>query len=464
MKKIIFILAVFIAFSCSNDLTKMNVDTKNATEVPGETLFSNAQKNLVNYMVSTNVNTNITKMIAQYWTETTYIDEANFDVGNRAIPRNTWNTLYRDVLKDFKESTELISAAVTVPSLPTVKSNKLAIIEIMNVFTFKVLVDTFGDVPYSQALDADNVNPSYDGAASIYTDLLARLNAALSSLNAGSGSFDGADLVYGGNVANWVKFGNAIKLEFGIMMNNAATAAAGAAGTYTSNADDANFAYLDATPNTNPIWVDLVQSGRSDFVVTSTLVDKMVALNDPRISAYMADNIVPYTGGTYGDSNSFNLYSHVSDKVSAKTFPGTISSFSETEFLKAEAVKMGLLSGDAETFYNSGVTASIESWTGDASTAVAYLATDAPYNDANWQESIGTQAWLALYNRGFAAWKSWRRMDYPVLALPAATSNPIPLRLPYPVSEQTLNGANYTAAAAAVGGDLMTTHLFWDNN
>ncbi len=249
----------------------MNVDTKNATEVPGETLFSNAQKNLVNYMVSTNVNTNITKMIAQYWTETTYIDEANFDVGNRAIPRNTWNRLYRDVLKDFKESTELISAAGD-GGLPTVKSNKLAIIEIMNVFTFKVLVDTFGDVPYSQALDADNVNPSYDGAASIYTDLLARLNAALSSLNAGSGSFDGADLVYGGNVANWVKFGNAIKLEFGIMMNNAATAAAGAAGTYTSNADDANFAYLDATPNTNPIWVDLVQSGRSDFVVTSTLV------------------------------------------------------------------------------------------------------------------------------------------------------------------------------------------------
>ncbi|AMC10660.1 hypothetical protein Lupro_05115 [Lutibacter profundi] len=464
MKKLIFILTLVVTFSCSSDLTDMNIDTKNATTVPGETLFSNAQKNLVDYMVSTNVNVNIYKMFAQYWTETTYTDEANYDVQNRAIPRNTWNRLYRDVLKDLDESSKIITEEGD-GGLPTVKANKLAIIEIMKVYTFKVLVDTFGNIPYSEALDADNVNPVYDDAAGIYSDLLARLNAAISGLSASAGSFDGADLIYNGNVSNWIKFGNAIKLEFGIMMNDASTTASGAAGTFTSIADNANFQYLDATPNTNPIWVDLVQSGRSDFVIANTLVDKMIALNDPRITAYMAENLGAgvFVGGPYADNNSFSAYTHVSDKVQAPDFPGTIFSYSQTELLKAEAVKKGLLSGSAQTFYNNGVTASIETWTGDSSLAASYLANDAPYDDANWQNSIGTQAWLALYNRGFEAWTTWRRLNYPTLNTAVISGLPVPTRLTYPVSEQTLNGANYTAAAAAIGGDNLSTPLFWDN-
>jgi hypothetical protein len=43
-----------------------------------------------------------------------------------------------------------------------------------------------------------------------------------------------------------------------------------------------------------------------------------------------------------------------------------------------------------------------------------------------------------------------------------AAYNEIPVRFTYPVREQTINGANYASAATAVGGDELTTKLFWD--
>ena len=80
----------------------------------------------------------------------------------------------------------------------------------------------------------------------------------------------------------------------------------------------------------------------------------------------------------------------------------------------------------------------------------------------NWKQKIGTQSWIALYNRGHEAWTTWRRLDYPVLTPPTDANSAVPLRYTYPVQEQNLNTANYTAAAAAIGGDIVETKLFWD--
>ena len=97
MKKILFIfLVLFVASSCTK-LEDMNEDTKRPTVVPSETLFTNAQRELADQLASLNVNTNVFKLFAQYITETTYTDEANYDVINRGIPDNTFRNLYRDV-------------------------------------------------------------------------------------------------------------------------------------------------------------------------------------------------------------------------------------------------------------------------------------------------------------------------------------------------------------------------------
>jgi hypothetical protein len=67
---------------------------------------------------------------------------------------------------------------------------------------------------------------------------------------------------------------------------------------------------------------------------------------------------------------------------------------------------------------------------------------------------IGNQLWLAMYNRGYEAWTAWR--DMPGFNLPAVSLLPVPTRLTYPISEQNLNQANYSAASA-IGGDEQTT-------
>lgn len=81
-----------------------------------------------------------------------------------------------------------------------------------------------------------------------------------------------------------------------------------------------------------------------------------------------------------------------------------------------------------------------------------------------WKEKIGTQKWIALFMQGFEAWTEYRRLDYPVLEVPVdAFVDQVPTRLVYPRSEHSLNPNNYQEAAAAMGGDLLTVKLFWDN-
>ena len=80
-------------------------------------------------------------------------------------------------------------------------------------------------------------------------------------------------------------------------------------------------------------------------------------------------------------------------------------------------------------------------------------------------EKIARESWVAFYNRGFVAWTQIRRLDFPLpLASAPQTPGVYPLRYTYPSNEQTLNGASYTSASAAIGGDLQGTALFWDVN
>ena len=84
------------------------------------------------------------------------------------------------------------------------------------------------------------------------------------------------------------------------------------------------------------------------------------------------------------------------------------------------------------------------------------------FNTGIWQERIGIQKWIALHNQPVEGWKEWRRLDYPVLEKPALARTDIPLRFPYPIQEVNLNNANYQTAAAAMGGDEVTSRIFWD--
>jgi hypothetical protein len=227
--------------------------------------------------------------------------------------------------------------------------------------------------------------------------------------------------------------------------------------------------FLASPPNTNPLWEDLVQSGRFDFVAANTMVDKMKALNDPRIPLFFEKNEAnQYVGGTYGAVNNYSSFSAPTAKISDPIFPHTFFSYAEMEFLKAEAIERGIaVGGTAEEHYNNGITASIEEWGGTPADAAAYLAQPSVnYQTApgTYKEKIGLQSWIALYNRGFDAWTQWRRLDAPTLVAPPnnVSGGVVPVRYTYPVVEQNLNKANYQAASTAIGGDKMGTKLWFD--
>lgn len=150
--------------------------------------------------------------------------------------------------------------------------------------------------------------------------------------------------------------------------------------------------------------------------------------------------------------------------------PGVLFEASEINFYLAEAAARGYsVPGTAQGYYEAAIRASMQYW-GINSTADinAYLANPGVvYSAANWKQRIGEQAWIAMYNRGFESWNFFRRLDYPALTAPNATAaadGKVPTRLTYPINEQTVNGANWTTASSAIGGDKLTTKLFWDIN
>ncbi|HEV7780016.1 MAG TPA: SusD/RagB family nutrient-binding outer membrane lipoprotein [Chitinophagaceae bacterium] len=472
MKKIIYALAIVVAAAtaCTKNVSDLNIDPKNPTTGPSYAFFTNAQRSLANTVTSANVNLNIFRLIVQHWQETQYPQESQYDLGTREINDNTWTALYRDVLRDLREAKKLIPLDVKGADRQT---NELAVTEIMEIYTWYYLVSTYGNIPYSEALDIDNLFPKYDDAKTIYTNLLTRLNAAITSINTSAPGFGNADLVYNGNMVSWIKFANSLKLKMGILIADDDPAlaqttieSAVAAGVFTSNDDNAELTYQIGPPNTNPIWVDLVQSGRDDFVAASTLVDSMVIKNDPRLDNFFTPDQsgVSFSGAPPGVQSAFAQYSHVNPLITQPTFPALLLDYSEVEFYLAEAAQRGFgVGGTAATHYNNAVAASILYWGGTAGEAVVYLARpDVVYDPVNWKKSIGVQQWIAFYNRGWDAWISWRRLDYPELLPADGALSDIPVRYPYPVNEQNVNTANYEAAAAAIGGDDVDTKLWWD--
>lgn len=463
------ILAVGVIFGCE-DFEEWNMDEMNPSTVPASYLVTSAEKQLFTTMSSTSVNYNIFKLFAQYWNETQYTDEVNYDIRGRDIGGNFFLYLYRDVLNDLQEAQRLVDEDTSLST--NLKTTQSGVLEILQVYTWHVLVDTYGNIPYFEALQGvDNLTPVYDDDGEIYDHLFLRLDSAIEMLGADSDSFGSADLIYNGSTVQWNKFANSLKLKMAVRISDydgdrarQLASEAVSDGVFGSNADNAAFPFETAPPNTNPVWTSLVQSGRNDFVVANTFVDIISPLNDPRASVFMDDNIVPYQGGTYGTGSSYTDYTHIGEPWHTPELEGIILSYDEVGFLLGEAVERGLISGNAESYYQEAIRASIVYWGGSQEDADVYLAQDGvAYDASNWKNSIGVQKYIALYGRGFEAWSSWRLLDYPdTFIRPEISGEPVPRRYLYGNDDGDVNSANYEAASTAMGGDLKSSRVFWD--
>jgi len=469
MKKLLFAaFAALAVTSCNNDLSDLNVNGKSPENVPAGALFANATMGYFDFTAAQNVNSNNLRLWSQFWTQVTYIEESNFELDERNVNGRTFTAMYAGVIRDCEEAR---TALTTAPATADQKIAAEGAIEVMEVLAYSFLVDVFGDVPYTEALSETNT-PVYDDDADIYADLLNRLDDAIAQLN-GTNAFGSSDIIYGGDAAAWKKAAYSLMLRMAVRMIDADPTTAQswgekaiAGGVFMSSTDDMRLFYASAPPHTHPLWSDLVQSGRTDYVASATFGDVLNQLNDPRRGAFFknlatGDSVM---GSLHGDNISdYNAFSNPGVMLEDPTLSHAALSYVEVEFLMAHAAVAGWSgAGDAATHYNAGITASMEEWLGAGVDASAYLAqTAVAFTDATAGLQIGVQKWIAMYSNTSEAYAAVRQYDLPMAtAVVAATVTPN--RYSYPLDEISLNTTNRQAAADKFNDDDTFSKIFWD--
>lgn len=375
-------------------------------------------------------------------------------------------------------------------------NNYKAIALIMKSWIFSLITDSYGDVPYSEAIKGKSdglFQPIYDPQESIYDGILADLEAASELIGTSAEVVEG-DILYGGNLENWKKLANSLRLRY-LMRVSAKkdvsaemTVIASDPAIFDSNSDNGTMEYLPSAPNQFPLHTARVGSF-DEFRLSKTLGDQLMEYDDPRIRVFARHTIasvetgspeyvgVPnglsdvdaltYNGGPRNVSRIGALY--YEDAISARGLQvaqGYIMAYPELQFILAEAALEGLIPGGnaaAEGYYEEGVRASFNYF--DVEMPAGYLSrAGIAFNAAAAKEQIGTQKWIALFFSGLEGWFDWRRTNIPeIIPGPSNQNNDqVPVRFIYPLIEQSLNAANRNAAVERQGEDAINTKVWWD--
>ncbi len=483
MKNKIFKIALLSLLSLSivpliNSCVKedLNVDPKHPFVLPSENFLVSGLYQFAYYTTTPNVNFNNYAFFVQYLAETTYFDETRYDLKTRNQPRNHFNRMYVYTIGNIKNAKNQLPKE---SNSTVVAANKLATLEIFEVLAWENLVNTFGDIPYSEAYEADsksNYLAKYDDAKSIYIDLLKRLDAVITTINIAEMGYSSGDVIYKGDMMKWLRTANAIKLRLGINLADTDPALAKGAiesaylsGLYQNSSDNFTFNF-DRGTFTNPYYDNFVASGRNDFIPSEMVINTLKAKNDPRIDTWftkveVSTGVFDYVGGRFGYQNPFGTRSHLNTAYFLQNdSPASLISYTEIAFILAEAAQRGFdVGGSALDYYAAAIQASFAE-SGITNLVAAYLVAH-PYDATDWKKSIGEQAYIALFGKAFPAWNFTRRLDQPLLVNPASSlTTTIPFRMLYSDQEYVLNGANVNAATTAIGGDEVSTKLFWDVN
>ena len=453
--------------SCTSELD-INNDPNAPTAVPNSTLLTSSEVNL-GYIIggeATRMPSNIVQYYAGHRGQP--LEYSRYDI----TPGSTdglWTNLY-NVLVDLK----------TIENNTAGTNDKLylGISQLLQVYSFSVLTDAFGDIPYSQALQLSlNINPAYDKQEAIYDALLVAVDKGIANVMTNSGSNPGtADVIYKGSATKWAAFGTSLKLR---LLNHLSLRRPTLALAYlqtkptliVNSANDAKVEFGKSASNANPIFQFDVLSGRKDNAVANTIVNKMKSLSDPRIPVYfkpvsngsLAGQFLGNIPGDDNDDSGENLFSRTGAAYASTDSPVILISAAEVNFIKAEIYFRASDATNAENSYKNAITADLTSL-GLASSAVTYLANPlVAYN--NTLQRIMEQKWITMFQGAYESFVDWRRTGFPTLApsVNNRTSNVIPVRLSYPQIEINVNTA---ALQAGPGIPLpyvsLSNKVWWD--
>lgn len=458
--------------ACQDQLEETNTNPNEAIKAQPEYLLANAIKSNADLTLGSDASMETTTLFIQHWAKIQYTDPDKYTVSIANV-QNVWTNLYSQGLTDF--------ATIIKLGEESGNTNYQAVGLILKSWSFQLLTDLYGDIPYSQALQLnETLTPKYDAQKDVYLGLLNDLKKATELINTSGSSISG-DLVYNGNLTKWKKFANSLRLRIALRIADkepeiaktvVAELAKDKSALIASNDEIAQLVYL-ASPNQNPVSRD--RETRDDYRVSKSIIDKLQELKDPRLAVFANKTVdatptgyIGVTNGLPADSAAklgFTKTSKLGDYFTAPASPAIFVSYAEVLFNLAEAAQRGFISENAADLYKAAVTASLQQFKVGNADIAAYLAQPSvAYHAANYKKSIGEQKWLALFSQGLEAFAEWRRLDYPQLkpAYAGVLNGKLPVRLTYPTGEQALNAANYKAAVAAQGEDRLTTKLWFD--
>ncbi|HAM08950.1 MAG: hypothetical protein A2X05_14875 [Bacteroidetes bacterium GWE2_41_25] len=501
-------LIVSLLSSCTKDFEELNKNPNSPVDVPAINVFTNAQVSAVGRQLGGWMQHTYLGPWSQQWCKVQYIDE------DRYMPRDMSGEFQAPFTSELKNLTIVITKGTEEENDKLVAAAK-----VLKAWVFLYVTDVWGDIPYSEALKGfekdGTLKPKYDKQATIYADLLVQLEEANAALT-GTVSFGSGDLIYGGDPTLWRKFANSLKLR---ILNRAAgtpwshtynmagggtvTTTAGAAAlsgadaqiaailgnpsaypVFTSNDDNATL-YYPGLPYRNPIFNALYT--RTDQGISETMVEWLLARNDPRIHIYgqptpnsQATPPLKYVGWQNGREITSAPFPSVSLLGTAVAYDENallyVMTYDEVMFLKAEHYKRVGNDAAARAAYESGIAASMERWgcddgstvyptwgktsitTGSTGQDVDYAAYLVQPNvawsgtDAQKFQLICEQKWAAIFGQGIEAYTEVRRTGFPArifeyeLAGAYYPNLGLPIRVQYALSEDTYNTDNVEAA------------------
>jgi len=483
MKKLIYSLrsktllaaSILCLSACTGDFDEVNTNNNSAASGTADLFLPHGIQSAVDLYWGGSIGQDVGDGFSQHWARIQYTDIDQYTVSSDVYTTG-WQTLYIESLADYQRIYKI--------SQETGNTNYQAVAVILRSWVFSLLTDMYGDIPYTDALQGleGTLLPKYDAQKNVYAGVIAELKTAGEMIDVtDKDKAIAGDILFNGDLTKWKKFANSLSLRLLSRMIDKADAPVDVKAEITrilsdpakypvleSVADNVQLNYLDATNNNNPINQN--RKTRDDHRVSATLVNKLLALNDPRLAVYANK---PADGGEFkgvpnglssSDANALGLSktSKVGDYFVSATAPGVIMTYAELLFLKAEFAYKGItVAGTAAKNYTDAITASFAQY--KLIVPPAYLTANALKTGAESYTQIMEQKWIALFGQGVEAWTEYRRTGLPALSPPVLNTNQniIPTRLPYPGSEESLNYENFSTALTNQGGQNDMKMKLW---
>jgi hypothetical protein len=203
----------------------------------------------------------------------------------------SWRLSYRAILKNL----QVMNPIAVEKGLP----RHIAMGQVMEAYTLITLVDFFGDVPFSEALDGANLTPKLDAGKDVYAAALGLLDQAIVNFDAPAKALPATDFYYGKNWTKWKKLANTLKLKIYLqtrLVDNSAIAKFNtivSSGSFISTGEDFEFNWgiSNANPDSrHPIYAEnYTPSGVDAGYQANWLMNEMQngkTTQDPRIRYY----------------------------------------------------------------------------------------------------------------------------------------------------------------------------------